>query len=261
MKFSLAMPTRNMASYIGAAVQSALTQNGASVELLVQDACSTDQTEEVLVSLDDARLSVVSEPDEGQADAINRALARSSGDVLGWLNADDELEPGALERVATVFEREPSTLLVYGRGAYIDEAGSRLRPYDVRPFDPSLLLTRDYILQPAAFWRRSLWDEVGPLDTSLSWGFDWDWFIRASRRTSFRFLDAELARYRITGENKSLSGGAERQEELARIARRHGGVLQPTYLYWCFTLLKRRVPLVGPLEPVLWRLFPGRIMA
>ena len=261
MKFSLAMPTRNMAAHIGAAVESALTQAGADVELLVQDACSTDSTAEVLASLDDPRLSVVREPDEGQADAINRGLARATGDVLGWLNADDELEPGALQRVAAIFEQEPSALLVYGRGAYVDEAGARLRPYDVRAFDPRLLLTRDYVLQPAAFWRRTLWEHVGPLDPALNWGFDWDWFIRASRVTSFRFLDAELARYRLTGENKSLVGGAERQEELARIARRHGGARQPTYLYWRFTLLKRRVPLVSPLEPVLWRLFPGRIMA
>ncbi len=181
--------------------------------------------------------------------------------MLGWLNADDELEPGALEQVAAVFESEPGTLLVYGRGAYIDEAGARLRPYDVRPFDRRLLLTRDYVLQPATFWRRSLWEHVGLLDPTLTWGFDWDWFIRASRVTTFRFLDTELARYRLTGENKSLSGGTRRQEELAKIARRHGGARQPTYLYWRFTLLKRRVPLVGPLEPVLWRLFPGRIMA
>jgi glycosyltransferase involved in cell wall biosynthesis len=255
------MPTKNMAAHLGAAVHSVLAQTCGEVELLVQDACSTDETSQVLAAINDRRLSTTRQEDDGQADAINRALARTSGDVLGWLNADDELQPGALEQVASVFEREPATLLVYGRGAYVDEAGARLRAYDVRPFDRRLLLTRDYILQPATFWRRSLWEKVGPLDTTLNWGFDWDWFIRASRVTAFRFIDAELARYRITGENKSLSGGAERQAELAKIARRHGGILQPTYLYWRFTQLKRHVPLVAPLEPLLWRLFPGRIMA
>lgn len=260
MKFSLAMPTRNMGTHIGAAVRSALTQSGADVELLVQDACSTDDTADVLAALADPRLKVVREPDGGQADAINRGLARATGDVLGWLNADDELEPRALARVAEIFDREPTVDLVYGRGWYVDERGTPLRPYDVRPFDRRLLLTRDYVLQPAAFWRRSLWERVGPLDATLTWGFDWEWFIRASRETSFRLLDTELARYRLTGENKSVSGGAERQAELAAIARRHGGRLQPTYLYWRFTLLRRRVPLLAPLEPLLWRAFPGRIM-
>ncbi len=261
MNFSLAMPTRNMDAHIGAAIGSVLGQSWTDVELLVQDACSTDSTAAMLASFGDPRLSVVSEPDGGQGDAINRALGRASGEILGWLNADDELETGALERVASVFDREPGVELVYGRGVYVDESGAGLRPYDVRPFDRRLLLTRDYILQPAAFWRRSLWERVGPLDTSLNWGFDWDWFIRASRETSFRFLAAELARYRLTGVNKSVSGGEARQAELASIARRHGGVLQPTYLYWRFTRLRRRVPIVAPLEPLLWRLFPGRIMA
>jgi len=261
MRFSLAMPTRNMASSVGAAARSALSQAGVEVELLVQDACSTDGTAEVVASLDDPRVALVREPDDGQADAINRGLQRATGEILGWLNADDELEPDALATVAAVFEREPDTHLVYGRGAYFDPSGTRLRPYDVRAFDRRLLLTRDYILQPAAFWRRSLWERVGPLDASLDWGFDWDWFIRASRETSFRLVPAELARYGLTGENKSLARGARRQAELASIALRHGGRRQPTYLYWRFTLLKRRVPFVAPLEPVLWRLFPGRIMA
>ncbi len=259
--FSLAMPTLDMGAHIGDAVRSVLGQKGVDVELLVQDACSSDETSQVLSALADRRMSVVREPDGGQADAINRALSRSSGEFIGWLNADDELEPEALLRVREIFDREPETHLVYGRGTYIDQAGAVLRPYDVRTFDARLLLTRDFILQPSAFWRRSLWEQVGPLNTGLNWGFDWEWFIRASRVTPFRLLDIDLARYRITGDNKSLAGGERRQAELASIARRHGGVLQPTYLYWLFTRLKRRVPLVGPLEPVLWRLFPGRIMA
>ena len=255
------MPTLNMGAHIAAAVRSVLTQADVDVELLVQDACSTDDTTDLLAALADPRLQVTSEPDGGQADAINRSLARATGDIVGWLNADDELEPGALARVAAVFEREPGVDLVYGRGYYVDEGGNALGAYDVRPFDRRLLLTRDYVLQPAAFWRHRLWERVGALDSNLTWGFDWDWFIRASRETTFRFLEADLARYRLTGENKSVSGGAARQAELAAIARHYGGRRQPTYLYWRLTLLKQRVPFAGLLEPVLWRLFPGRIMA
>jgi glycosyltransferase involved in cell wall biosynthesis len=261
LTFSIAIPTLDMGGYIGDAVRSVLSQTGVTVEVIVQDACSTDDTSTVLASLADERLHVVREPDLGQADAVNRALSRSSGEILGWLNADDELTPGALALVQDALEAEPGTDLVYGRGRYIDPEGAALGPYDVRPFDRKLLLTRDYILQPATFWRRRLWERAGPLDTSLHWGFDWDWFIRASRMTTFRPLDAELALYRLTGANKSVSGGAARQAELARIARRYGGRRQPTYLYWQFTRLRRRIPVLAPLEPILWRLYPGRIMA
>jgi glycosyltransferase involved in cell wall biosynthesis len=261
MKVSLALPSHNMGRFIGSTVRSVLDQDHVDVELLVQDACSGDETERVLSGIADPRMTVMRKADAGQADAINRAFGRASGDILGWLNADDELEIGALGHVVRAFETFPDVELVYGCGSYVDNDGVPIHAYDVKQFDRRLLLTRDYILQPAAFWRRGLWERVGTLDTSLHWGFDWDWFIRASRATSFRFLEAELARYRLTGENKSLVGGDERQAELASIARRHGGPLQPTYLYWRFTVLKRRAPIVAPLEPLLWRLFPGRIMA
>jgi glycosyltransferase involved in cell wall biosynthesis len=261
MRVSLALPSRNMGAYIASAARSVLEQSHRDVELLVQDACSSDQTQTVLAAIDDPRLFVLREPDDGQADAINRGLGRATGDLFGWLNADDELTADALASVVDAFERYPDLELAYGRGAYVDSNGERMRAYDVRTFDRRLLLTRDYILQPATFWRRSLWERIGPLDTALHWGFDWDWFIRASRETTFLFLDDELARYRLTGENKSLVGGAERHAELAAIARRHGGPLQPTYVYWRFTRLRRKVPALTLLEPVLWRLFPGRIMS
>ena len=90
MRFSLAMPTRNMASHIGAAATSILSQADVDVELLVQDACSTDTTSDVLAAIGDERLTIVREPDQGQPDAINRALSRATGEILGWLNADDE---------------------------------------------------------------------------------------------------------------------------------------------------------------------------
>jgi glycosyltransferase involved in cell wall biosynthesis len=260
-RVSLVLPSLNHGAYVGAAVESVLAQTFGDLELLVQDAGSTDTTREILAGLDDPRLRVVVEADYGQADAVNRGFARARGEILGWVNADDELEPDAVERALAAFDADATAELVYGRGWYVDEAGARLRPYAVLPFDPRLLLTRDYILQPAAFWRRSLWERVGPLDASLHYAFDWDWFVRASRTTRFRLLEADLARYRLTGVNKSLVGADERQEELARVARRHGGRRQPTYLYWRFSRLRRRFPALRLVEPVLWRLFPGRIMA
>ena len=119
--------------------------------MLVHDAISTDDTAAVLASLADPRLSVVSEVDGGQADAINRGLERSTGEILGWLNADDGLENRALEHVVSAFERYPDAELVYGRGFYADPLGPRLSSYPVQPFDRRLLLTRDYILQPGMF--------------------------------------------------------------------------------------------------------------
>jgi glycosyltransferase involved in cell wall biosynthesis len=260
-RVSIVLPSLSQAPYIGRAVKSVLGQTHSSLELLVHDAGSTDGTHEVLRAFDDRRLDVVVEPDAGQADAVNRGFARARGEFFGWLNADDELEPDALERIVAAFDADDEAEFVYGRGWYVDTAGRPLGRYAVLPFDRQLLLTKDYVLQPAAFWRRTLWERVGPLDTSLDYAFDWDWLIRASRQTRFRYLEADLARYRLTGVNKSVVGADDRHAELARVALRHGGRRQPTYLYWRFTRLRRRVPTLRLLEPVLWRLFPGRIMA
>ena len=259
-RISIVLPSLGQAEYIGSAVDSVLGQTYRDLELLVHDGGSTDGTREVLEGFDDPRLDVIVEPDEGQADAVNRGFARARGDIFGWLNSDDMLEPDALERVVSRFDAEADTELVYGRGWYVDREGRKLRPYAVLPFDARLLLTRDYVLQPATFWRRSLWDVVGPLDTSLHYALDWDWLIRASRRTCFSHLPADLARYRLTGTNKSLVGAHARHAELARVARRHGGRRQPTYLYWRFTLMRQRVPALRFVDPVLWRTFSGRIM-
>ena len=250
-----------MDAYIERAIDSVLAQTFADWELLIQDAGSTDGTPSILerVALD-PRIHVAVEPDDGQADAINRGLRRATGRVLGWLNADDELEPTALEQVVSAFAADDAAELVYANGTYIDAGGMYAGAYDVREFDPALLLTRDYILQPAAFWSAGLWERVGQLDASYNWAFDWDWFIRASMETHFVFLNTDLARYRLTGANKSLTGGATRQAELAEIARRHGGRRQPTYLYWLATRARRRFPPARLLQSILWRLFPGRIM-
>ena len=129
---------------------------------------------------------------------------------------------------------------MYGRGYYVNEEGDYIRHFNVLPFDRELLKTTDYILQPAAFWRRSLWGRVGELDTKLNYAFDWEWFARASRVTDFDLVDADLARYRLTGENKSLTSDPRRERELAKVARRNGGFRQPTFLYWNARRLGRR---------------------
>jgi GT2 family glycosyltransferase len=77
----------------------------------------------------DSRVRVRTEADGGQADAINRGFADASGEIFGWLNADDELEPRALEHAVAVLAEDSTADLVYGRGNYVDEAGTPLRPY------------------------------------------------------------------------------------------------------------------------------------
>jgi hypothetical protein len=127
---------------------------------------------------------------------------------------------------------QPQAQLIYGEGWYIDEAGRRIEPcrFVRRRFDRRYLVNRDPILQPAAFWRRSLWEKVGPLDIGLRWVFDWEWFIRAYEQTDFHYLPLDLAYYRVQPEALTRTGGLARQLEHGRVTRRYGAWWHPNHV-------------------------------
>ena len=104
---SIVMPSLNQGQYIEAAVMSVLEQSWRRLELVVQDGGSSDETLAILqrISGQDSRLKYSSSPDSGPAQALNRALAKTKGTIIGWLNADDLYTPGALERATDYFAK------------------------------------------------------------------------------------------------------------------------------------------------------------
>jgi glycosyltransferase involved in cell wall biosynthesis len=232
-KISIITPSYNQGEFIEETIRSVLLQGYPNLEYIIIDGGSTDNSVEIIRKYEPWLAYWQSELDRGQADAINKGIARASGEILSWLNSDDIYEPGALHEVAKYFFENLECQFMYGTGWYLNEDGSRQRRFHAtRSFDRTLLMTKDYILQPAAFWRYSLWQAAGPLDISLHWGLDWDWFIRATSLTAPHFVEIDLAGYRLTDEIKSLSGGQRRRAELAAISRRHGGWRQPTNLVY-----------------------------
>ena len=122
---SIVMPSYNQAEYLEEAVRSVLDQQGVAVELLVMDPGSTDGSRELLQRLQTAygeRLRLFFEPDQGQSDAVNRGMALARGGILGWLNSDDRLRPGALSRVVGFLEGDEPRWL-YGRAGMCDGEG------------------------------------------------------------------------------------------------------------------------------------------
>ena len=138
----------------------------------------------------------VATPDSG--------FARATGDILGWLNSDDTLLPDALQTVAAVFAREPDVDLVYGDFLYTSADGRPMRHRHVfASMTYESLLYHDYLGQPAVFFRRRLWEAVGPLDESLHYCMDWDLFLRMWRVCRPRHLPHVLATYRLDHAAKS----------------------------------------------------------
>ena len=164
---SVLMPCRNPGPYLQAAVQSVLNQPEC-LELLVADGGSTDGSLQVLevLAVADPRLRIVSRSDLGPADALNKAFRSARGTLIGWLNADDLMPPGALARSVAALNAHPEWVMVYGEGEeFIDETGLSQR-YPTFPSSVGLEGFRSYcfICQPAVVFRRSMGVLLGELD-------------------------------------------------------------------------------------------------
>jgi glycosyltransferase involved in cell wall biosynthesis len=227
---AIVTPSYNTARYIGDAVRSVLTQDYAHVDYVVMDGGSSDGTVDVLRSFG-PRLAWVSQKDAGQSDAINRGFARTRGDVLGWLNSDDTYAPGAFGAVAEVFAARPDVDLVYGDATYTDYLGRHIaRCVHVEPFSRKRLFQyTDFMVQPATFFRRRIYEKVGGVDASIHWAMDYDlWLRMVAAGAKVFYLRRVLANFRWLADNKTATGGHGRLDEIARILRRQGQPL-PAY--------------------------------
>jgi glycosyltransferase involved in cell wall biosynthesis len=253
------VPTLNGARYLPAALASLAAQERQPTESIVVDGGSTDGSVEVIRAWAEAKpgwARWVSEPDRGQADAINKGFAMAAGDIVGWLNADDILEPATLATVAEAFERDPELDFVWGFCLVIDGDGRPLyvqNPF-VRDF-AALRSHRNFVPQPGSFFRRALVERVGPLDISYEYMFDYEFLLRFAGRVKALFVPSVLARFRLHAGSKT--GRAHRaflrEERRAFVA--HGGRwLSPFYL----DLLRYRLlgapadRLKAPLRRLVW---------
>lgn len=225
---SVIVPTLNAERYIKATLQSIADQipvDGAfAVQVVVVDGGSTDGTEEA-VKQSGFAYEWISIPGLNQAAAINHGFSRSRGEVLCWLNADDLFWPGALATVNDLFAADASLGLIYGRAIAIDSSGRAHGPRRhvraIAGYDD--LLSDDVIVQPAAFWSRAIWDEIGPLRSDLEYVFDYDFFLRVAARHVLVHLPIPLAAERLHSRTKTATGAIPRVEELQRLIEEHTG--------------------------------------
>jgi glycosyltransferase involved in cell wall biosynthesis len=232
-RLTVVTPSYNQGPFLEATIRSVLQQGYPNLEYIVIDGGSSDESVEIIRRYEPWLAYWVSEKDEGQSDAINKGFAQATGEIMGWLNSDDIYEPDALGVVGNYFAAHPECALLYGNGWYIDEDGRKTEFCDwIRPFDRRLYLNSNFILQPAALWRRSLWQQVGALDPNCHWAMDWEWFLRATAVTQPHYLPTDLASWRIRPDIKTQYGGPARRAEIAAISVKYGGFWQPTNLVY-----------------------------
>ena len=203
-KFSIVTTSLNQAGFIDANIGSVVAQQYPDVEHIVVDGGSTDGTLEILKRY--PHLRWISEPDRGQSQAFNKGLAMATGEVVGWLNSDDTYEPGVFGLVAEQF-RDPDIHVVYGDGHEIDGSGAVTKGYRSRDVSFEGLVKywrwRYEFVQPAFFFRRSVFADVGMLDEDLHYAMDYDLFVRLAKKYQFLYIPKPLANLRLHAASKT----------------------------------------------------------
>ncbi len=222
-RFAIAMPVGAWHPLLPAALDSLAGQDTA-VEVAFLDASCDPR---VAVAADASGLEFTyrrTGPDAGQAAAIAEGWANTRAPVLGWLNADDLLVPGALAEVEAVFMSEPETGVVHGGSDFIDETGQVNGVHDHVDEAGPLLFRSNLISQPSCFVRRSCVEAVGGIDESLIYTMDWELWVRLyAAGVKFKRLDQTLSHVYMGRGTKTADITLRRLTEIARLVSRHIG--------------------------------------
>jgi len=224
---TIVTPCLNAADTIEACLRSVREQGYPRLEHVVVDGGSTDGTLEALRAAPDVRF--ISEPDEGRPDAANKGVGMATGEVIGFLNADDRYESGALRAVGEALAGEPRAMwatgycrIVDGAGAEIRQPVTRYKNFLLRRFSFPLYLTQNFVSDPATFVRRAALDEVGPLDDAYRISHDYDLWLRVARRWPPLVLARYLSSFRMADGTLSMAGFERQFREHEQVARRRG---------------------------------------
>jgi glycosyltransferase involved in cell wall biosynthesis len=253
---SIVTPSLNQARFLEETIRSILAQDHPHIEYIIVDGGSTDRSLEIIHRYTDRLAWWVSEPDQGQTDAINKGFARAQGEILAWINSDDTYLPHAVSQAVGFLQEHPEVGMVYGDANLIDEDGIVVGRFPARQTDYRRL-RRGYvhIPQQASFFRADLWRLVGPLDPTFYFAMDYDLWVRLASIAPLRYYPRLWANFRLHSTGKSVISDNHCWPEMLRVHWRDGG----SWFSWLVLKAKIR-PFIYAWMPLKLRLRLRRML-
>lgn len=221
---SIITPSYNQARFLPETIQSVLSQDYPDKEYLIVDGGSTDGSLDIIQQHASQLAWWISEPDQGQTDALNKGFAHAKGEIFAWLNSDDTYQPDAISQAVQLLLAHPEVSMVYGDANLIDEKGSIIGRFPARQTDLQRLLRGSvHIPQQTTFFWARLWKQVGPLDPTFHFAMDYDLWVRLAKLAPLLYVPHLLANFRLHGEGKSVTMDDRCYPEMIRVYQREGG--------------------------------------
>ena len=236
---SIITPSYNQGEFIRQTIESVLTLYYNNLVYLVFVGKSTYNTIDILkeYSKSEPRFQFISELDRGQGHAINKGVGMANGEIIGWLNSDDTYFPGTIKKIVDSFKKHPHFGVIYGKGYHIDEKSNIINSYPVKPYKkPEDFFDFNIICQPAAFFRKEVFNTVDGIDETLYFTLDYDLWIRIAKKYPLGFINDYLANSRLHPDAKTMAAALDRGlPEILEISNKHFGTVSNNWLYHFLT--------------------------
>lgn len=225
IKISIVTVCYNMAPYIEQTILSILNQNYPNLEYIVIDGGSKDGTQTIIEKYKDSLAYYVSEPDNGMYDAINKGFSYATGEVIAWLNADDIYMPWTLNVVNQIFSTYSDINWISGKYAFLTESGVLAHVFSKCAIKTQKDIRNGWcraellgpLLQEGMFWRKSLFEKVGRLDTSYKLAGDFELWTRFAEHSPLTAVDIPLAAFRRRKGGLSIGQRNRYNDEVDRV--------------------------------------------
>lgn len=223
-KVSIITPSFNQGRFLEASIRSVLEQDYPEIEYIIVDGGSKDNSVEIIKKYEDRLAWWVSQKDKGHADALNKGFARATGEILAWLNSDDIYFPNAISEAVSILKSHPEVGMVYGDADLIDDSGATVGRFASKQTNYRHMLRGSvHIPQATTFLRADLWRQVGPLDLSLFFSFDYDLWVRLAKVSQLLYVPRRWANFRIHSEGKTIINDDRCYPDMLRVLERQGG--------------------------------------